>query len=164
MSGASHFQKELSEKMDFWVGYCRNKYLDYKLTTDLQGGLIYLLTTLTHYQADWNYYKKANWFDLQNGCKQTDCKLTSDYKLINTTNHKWLQTVSDHTNWSTTNDNTTRLTDHKLINKWYNTTKIDWPQTSVATNSQKKHNTTKWLQTHKKNITLQNWLTTTNWW
>jgi len=38
MFGASHFQKEWSEKIVFWVSYSKNKFHDYKLTdwwTDL---------------------------------------------------------------------------------------------------------------------------------
>jgi len=69
MFGASHFQKELSEKMDFWVSYCRNKFLDYKLTTSW---LTTQLTTVLFIgiQVDW----------LQT---QANYKLnTSNYRLI----------------------------------------------------------------------------------
>ena len=58
MFGASHFQKELSEKMDFWVSYCRNKFLDYKLTTVLFIGIqVDWLQTQANYKLNTSNYR-----------------------------------------------------------------------------------------------------------
>ena len=78
MFGASHFQKEWSEKIDFWVSYSKNKFLklqiDYKwLKFDYVANLnelIWLTNWLT-----------SSWIDLEMASSWLDCKLTTENGL-----------------------------------------------------------------------------------
>ena len=152
MFGASHFQKELSERTDFCVSYCRNKFLDYKLTTSW---LDYYNTKLTDQLMNWLYklvWLTADWMNCTTYWLHTDRWL---HKLID---YKW--TLIDLTNQIKLLNTYQQMTTNQLTDLQMTTTDY-WLQmtTEKSTTDYTNWLLTKWLQ-----LALQvDWLIQVDW-
>jgi hypothetical protein len=162
MFGASHFQKGLSEKTDFWWSCCSNKFLDYKLIwlidyKWLQQNWLIDYTTLQmiiDYKnwLDW----LTKWLQMTTNWLIDYTKLTEWLQIDHNTTYDWLQ----HCKWMTTLwliDTTNWLID--LVTNWLVGLQIDWLTTTLQM-TMIDYNTTNWLQMNELQI---EWLTTTNW-
>jgi hypothetical protein len=86
MFGASHFQKKLSEKIDFWVSYSNNKFLTINwLHVDWFDNKWLQLITLTSWpQVDWltNWLKVDKWLQVDYKLLQAGYKLTASWLQV----------------------------------------------------------------------------------